>query len=58
MFLNFFKKKTLEEKLKMEYEQLIIEGEMLDKQNTSESRQKYIQAERVLNKIESLKNAF
>ncbi len=58
MFLNFFKKKTLEEKLKMEYEQLIIEGEMLDRQKASESRQKYIQAERVLNKIESLKNAF
>lgn len=58
MFLNIFKKKTLEDKLKDEYEKLMLERKKLINQNNDESHLKYHEAQRVLNKIESLKNAF
>ncbi len=58
MFLNIFKKKTLEDKLKDEYEKLMLERKKLINQNNDESHLKHHEAQRILNKIESLKNAF
>lgn len=55
---KFFKKKSLEDQLQDEYERLMSERELLLHKNTKESYSKYNEAQRVLNKIESLRNAF
>jgi len=56
--LNLFKKKSLEDQLLSEYEKLMSERNQLQDFDGSESRTKFNEAQRILNKIESLKNAY
>ncbi|WP_075342413.1 Lacal_2735 family protein [Tenacibaculum agarivorans] len=56
--LNLFKKKSLEDQLLSEYEKLMSERNQLQDFDGNESRIKFNEAQRILNKIESLKNAY
>lgn len=53
---GFFKKKTEKEKLQKKYEQLMKEAFDLSKTNRAESDKKYAEAEKVIQKINSLEN--
>ncbi|CAM1344594.1 Lacal_2735 family protein [Tenacibaculum amylolyticum] len=55
---SIFKKRSLEDKLQQQYDKLMSERNKLLKNNRKESLVKFNEAQRVLNKIESLRNAF
>ena len=52
---GLFKKKTETEKLQDEYKKLIEQGYKLQSINRSDSDQKYLEADAILKKIDSLK---
>ena len=51
---GFFKKKTLLEKLQLEYKKLLTEAHKLSKVDRKKSDQKMSEANEVLNKIDAL----
>ncbi len=56
--ITLFKNKSIEEKLQTQYKLLMEEGDKLLSTNQPESVKKYKEARRILNQLESLKNAF
>ena len=55
---TFFKKKSVENRLRSQYNKLMVERNKLLQIDKRESNSKFNEAQRVLNQIESLKNAF
>ena len=55
---TFFKKKSVEDKLRSQYNKLMVERNKLLQIDKTESNSKFNEAQRILNQIESLRNAF
>lgn len=53
----FFKKKSVEDKLRSQYERLMVERDKLLLTDKNLSNLKLQEAQRILNQIESLRNA-
>ncbi|MFY7669739.1 Lacal_2735 family protein [Tenacibaculum sp. MEBiC06402] len=54
---TFFKKPSIEDKLRSKYDRLMIERDQLLRIDKSQSNLKYNEAQRILNQLESLRNA-